>query len=86
MQPFIKSTGGVESSQEDSVRVDIELCEPREKFEYRKARTAAEGIKDLIDAGDRNLGGFSDLIQFLVINGDSNAAGFLRNAYEGAGP
>ena len=40
----------------------------------------------LIDEGDRNLGNFGDLIQFLVVDCNSNAIGFLRNTYEGGRP
>ena len=50
---------------------------PKKKVKHRKDRAVAEGIKGLIDAGDRNLGDYSDLIQFLIADGDSNAAAFF---------
>ena len=43
-------------------------------------------MKHGIDAGDRNLDEFGDLIQFLVVDGDWNAVRFFRNEYEGGGP
>ena len=43
-------------------------------------------MKHLIDAGDRNLEEFGDLIQFLIVEGDWNTVRFIRNAYEGCGP
>ena len=52
----------------------------------RENRAAAEGVKHLVDAGDRNLWDLGDLIQFLVVDCDSDAARFLRDTYERARP
>ena len=40
----------------------------------------------LIDAGNRNLRYLGDLIQLLVVDCDTDAAGFLWNTHEGARP
>jgi hypothetical protein len=66
--------------------VYCQLGETREKVKDRKDRAAAEGVEDLIDAGYRNLRDLGDFIQFLVVDRDPNASGFLWNAHEGAGP
>ena len=42
-----------------------------------KRPNAAEGIEDLIDAGDRDLWDISDLDQFLIVDCDPDATGFL---------
>ena len=43
-------------------------------------------MKHLVDAGDCNLRNLGDLVQFLVVNGDSDAPRFLRDAHEGPRP
>ena len=49
------------------------LCKSREKVEYGKSGSAAEGIEDLIDAENRDLWNFCDLIRFLIVDRDSDA-------------
>ena len=62
------------------------MSKPREKVEHRENRAAAEGVKHLVDAGDRNLRDLGDLVQFLVVDCDSDATRFLRDARKGARP
>ena len=64
-QSIIESDEGEEGSQYGNLRVDGYLS--KEKVEHTKDLSAAEGIKDLIDAGDRSLANFGDLIQFLIV-------------------
>ena len=85
-EPFIESVGRAEGSQRDSVRVNCELSKPREKVERGENRTAAEGVKHLVDAGNRNLRNLGDLVQFLVVDCDADAARFLRDAHKRARP
>ena len=59
---------------------------PREKVEHGENRAAAEGVKHLVDAGDRNLRNLGDLVQFLVVDCYLDAIRFLRDAHEGARP
>ena len=66
---------------DDSVRVDGQLSKPLENVERQENRAAAEGVKNLIDAGDRNRGNFSGLIKCLVVGCDLDATGFRRNVF-----
>ena len=54
--------------------------------EHGENRAPAEGVKHLVDAGDRNLRNFGNLVQFLVVDCESDAARSLRDAHEGARP
>ena len=85
-EPFIESVGGAEGSQGDSIGVDCSLSKPREKVEHGENRAATEGVKHLVDAGDRNLRNLGDLVQFLVVDCDSDSTRFLRDAHKGARP
>ena len=85
-EPFIESVGRAEGSQGDSIRVDCYLSKPREKVEHGENRTAAEGVKHPVDAGNRNLRNLGDLVQFLVVDCDADAIRFLRDPHEGARP
>ena len=85
-EPFVESVGGAGGSQSNSTRVDCSLSKPREKVEHGQNRTAAEGGKHLVDAGNRNLRNLGDLAQFLVVDGDTDATRFLGDAHEGARP
>ena len=46
----------------------------------------AEGVKHLVDAGDRNLRNLGYLVQFLVVDCDSDVTRFLRDAHKGDRP
>ena len=85
-EPFIEAVGRTEGSQGYSVRVDSLLNKPREKVEHGENRTAAEGVKHLVDAGNRNLWDLGDLVQFLVVDCDVDATRFLRDAHKGTRP
>ena len=43
-------------------------------------------MKHLVDAGGRNLRNLGDLVQFLVVDCDSDATRFLRDAHKEARP
>ena len=60
------------------------MSKPREKVEHGENRAAAEGVKHLVDAGDRNLRNLGDFVQYLVVDCDSDATRFVRDAHEGA--
>ena len=62
------------------------MSKPREKVEHGENRAAAKGVKNLVEAEDRNLRNLDDLVQFLVVDCDSDATRFLRDAHEGARP
>ena len=66
--------------------MDCQLSKPREKVEHGENRIAAEGVKHLVDAGNRNLRNLGDLVQFLVVDCGSDATRFRRDAHEGARP
>ena len=46
-------------------------------MQHGENRTDAEGGKYLVDAGDRNLRNLGDLVQFLVVDCDSDATRFF---------
>ena len=60
------------------------MSESREKVEYREDRTATKCVEYFIDARDCDLRDFGNLVQFLVVNCDTDTAGFLWYAYQGA--
>ena len=66
--------------------MDCSFCKPREKVEHGENRTAAEGVKHLVDAGNRNLWNLGDLVQFLVVDCGADATRLLRDAHKGARP
>ena len=80
---FVKAGRGAEYSQGYGIRVDRQLGKPREKVKYGEDRAAAECVEHLIYAGNCNLWDLGDLIQILVVYGDSNAARLFLNAYQG---
>ena len=66
--------------------MDRKLGEAREEIEDREHGAATQGVEDLVDARDRDLGYVGDRVKFLVVDRDSHAAGFLGDADERAGP
>ena len=62
------------------------MGEAREEIEDREYGAATQGVEDLVDARDRDLGYVGDLVKFLVDDRDSNAAGVFGDADERAGP
>lgn len=45
-------------------------------MEHRKIQTAAKSVKQFIEAGNRKMGYFGDLVEVLVIDCDTNVARF----------
>ena len=66
--------------------MDRKLGEAREEIQDREYGATIQGVEDLVDAWDRDLGYVGDLVKFLVVYRDSNAAGVFRDADERAGP
>ena len=62
------------------------LGEAREEIEDREYVATTQGVEDLADAWDRDLGYVGDLVKFLVVYRDSNVARLFRYADERAGP
>ena len=59
---------------------------PKKRSKTEKTEPTPRVSSHLVDAGDRNLRNLGDLVQFLVVDCDSDATRFLRDAHEGAGP
>ena len=66
--------------------MNYQLGKTREKVKYGEDRAAAKCVEHFIDAGNCHLWDLRDLFQFLVIDGDSNAARHFGDAYQGAQP
>ena len=56
----------------------------REGVEYREYRTAAKCVECFVDTGNCDLLDLGELVQFLVVKGDTNATGGCWYAYQGA--
>ena len=85
VKPFVKARRGAERCLGYFVWVD-QLCKSREKVKYGEDRTAAKYVKYFVDMRNCDLWDLSDLVQFLVVDGDSDAARFFWDAYQGAQP
>ena len=51
----------------------------------KKNAAFAQGVQDLVDAGDGKLTEGADGVQLLVVDGDSDASILFRNGDHGAG-
>ena len=56
------------------------------KGQIPKRLSRRRGYRGPHRRGNRDLWDFCDLVQFLIVNRDSDATEFLTNAYEGARP
>ena len=62
------------------------MGEAREEIEDREYGATTQGVEDLVDAWDRDLRYVGDLVKFLVVYRDLNAAGYFWDPDERAGP
>ena len=62
--------------------MDRKLGEAREEIEDREYGATTQGVEDLVDAWDHGLGYVGDLVKFLVVSRDSNAAVFGTQTVE----
>ena len=62
------------------------LGEAREEIQDREYGATAQGVEDLVDAWDRDLGYVDDLVEFLVVYRYVKAAGFFWYADKRAEP
>ena len=84
-KPFEEPVRGAERRQWDGVLVDSDLVEGGDQVEKGKNVAFAQGVQDLVDAGDGKLSEGADGVQLLVVDGFSDASILLRNADHGAG-
>ena len=66
--------------------MDRQLGKSREEAKDREYRTAAQCVEYFVDAGNCDLWDLGDLVQFLVVDGDTNAARLFSYAYQEASP
>ena len=63
--------------------MDPQLGKSRGRVKYGEDRAAAKCVEYFVDAGNCDLWDLGDLVQFLVVHGDTNASGFFWYAYQG---
>ena len=76
---------GAERCKGNGVLIDDSLVEGGNQVEQGEDAAFAEGVENLVDAGDGELSEGADGVQLLVVNGDADASVFLRYGDHGAG-
>ena len=66
--------------------MDRQLVKSREKDKCGEDRAAAECVEYFVDTGNCDLWDLGDFVRVLVVDGDSDAARFFWDAYQGARP
>ena len=66
--------------------MDRQLGESREEAKYIENRAAAKCVEYFVDARDCDLRDLGDLVQFLVVDCDADAARHFWYAYQGTRP
>ena len=84
-KPLEEPVGCAERRQWDGVLVNGNLVEGGDQVENGENAAFAQGVQDLVDAGDGKLSEGADGVQLLVVDGDPDASILLGDGDHGAG-